>query len=300
LRKKKKKDEMVGLVKEKQKHQDDVDVRKQRPLTPVSLQKSLSTLSDSTLEEQGPLRPEAWAEVPATSFDVRGKNYLRDKKKAPSEPSLFTLLTVDLVQADRSVLDGLCKHPEERIQTALKREAETGIKELPNFIFAFNIAVPGPPFYHMVAYFGIDDIAVLKNQETPCGRLMSKFFFGDSDKFRDNTFKLIPRIVEGHYIVRKAVGKKPSILGRKVKQYYVRDENERFFELILDVGSEYVAEKLTALGIGYARSLTLDMMLLFEGADEDTLPERILGGVRLMNLDFKHGDARRIHSFRGN
>lgn len=35
-------------------------------------------------------------------------------------------------------------------------------------------------------------------------------------------FKLIPSIVSGPFIVRKAVGNKPALLGRKVSQRYFR------------------------------------------------------------------------------
>lgn len=35
-------------------------------------------------------------------------------------------------------------------------------------------------------------------------------------------FKLIPNIVAGPFIVRKAVGSKPTLLGRKLRQRYFR------------------------------------------------------------------------------
>ena len=56
---------------------------------------------------------------------------------------------------------------------ALKREKETGIQELPAFIYAVNLAIPGKSNYHFVAYFGIDDVSVLRNQETPLGRAVT-------------------------------------------------------------------------------------------------------------------------------
>jgi len=38
----------------------------------------------------------------------------------------------------------------------------------------------------------------------------------------------------------------------------------------------------------------VDMMFLLEGATEDTLPEQILGGVRMKNVDFKKKDGNRV------
>lgn len=247
---------------------------------PSMVKRSLTVPIDDRMKDftqhPPPLRLDAWAEPPATNFKVRGKNYLQDSIKFPSEPSVFQLLTVDLVKVDEPIFTGLCSHPHERIQQALRREKATGHRELPQFIFAVNLCVPGQSYYHWVAYFGIDDLSVIQNQATPFGRVASRFFFGDSDEFRRKTFKLIPRIADGNFVVRKTVGSKPAILGRKLKQYYIRDD--RFMELIVNIGSEKMAERIVKLALGYAKTLVVDMMFLLEGAEEDLLPERILGG----------------------
>lgn len=239
-----------------------------------------------------PVRLEAWSEPAAENFQVRGPTYLNDRVKNPSQESAFRLLTVDLVQCERPIYTGLCAHPHERVQQALQREQETGVKELPPFIFAVNLCVPGVQPYHQVTYFGVDDMEELEHPTTPFGRVMNQFIFGDSDEFRNKTFKLIPRIVDGNYIVRKAVGSKPSILGRKIKQYYIRGPN--YFELIVDIASDPVAQRIVKLVLGYTKSMAVDMMFLLEGAHEQTLPERIFGGVRMKNIDFKEKDGQRV------
>jgi hypothetical protein len=38
--------------------------------------------------------------------------------------------------------------------------------------------------------------------------------------------------------------------------------------------------------IGYARTLIVDLAFLFEGYNEETLPEQVLGTVRLKNVEF--------------
>jgi hypothetical protein len=240
------------------------------------------------------LRCDAWSEPDAAAYNVRGPLYLVDKKKQPSLPSVFKLLCVDLVKVDAPILTGLCSHPQERIQLALERERCSGVRELPNFIFAVNLCIPGKASYHWVAYFGVDDVSCLANLDTPLGRVAQPFFFGPSDEYRSRTFKLIPRIVQGNVVVRKAVGSQPSILGNKLKQHYIR--NERFFEIVVDIGSNKVAQRIVRLAQGYAKALQVDMMFLLEGTDEATLPERILGGVRVTNLDFKLKDGQRLCS----
>lgn len=202
----------------------------------TSMRRSISVPIDDRyagfVSQPQPLQPNFWSDPPAEKFHVRGPNYLNDRQKIFSDASVFRLLAVDLVKTDQPILTGLCSHPNERVQRALRREQETGAKELPEFVFAVNLVVPYDPYFHWVAYYGYDDVEQLQDESTPLGRLCRPFFFGKSDKFRDNTFKLIPRIVEGNFIVRKAVGSKPSILGRKLKQHYIR--NERFFGTLFE------------------------------------------------------------------
>jgi hypothetical protein len=239
-----------------------------------------------------PLRLDAWTEPPGTTFSVRGANYMRDSKKAQSTPSVFRLLTVDLVKVDKSLATGICSHPNERIQRALARERETGQQELPAFVFAVNLVIPtSATLYHKVFYFGCDDMHTITDTSTSFGKLANQFFFGESDAFRNATFKLIPRIVEGNFIVRKAVGSKPAILGKKIKQTYIR--TKRFMELIVDIASDTVAAKIVNLSIGYAKTLSVDMAFVLEGNDGSTLPEQVLGAVRLNKLDFKKRDGQR-------
>ena len=234
---------------------------------------------------------EAWSEPAAENFSIRGPNYLKDKKKIDSEQSAFRLLTVDLINCEKPLYGGICAHPTERIQQALRREEETGVKELPAFVFCVNLCVPGSNFYHKVSYFGIDDMEEIRKETTPFGKLMNKFIFGDDDDFRNSTFKMIPRIVDGNFVVRKAVGSKPSILGKKIKQYYIR--GERYFEIIVDIASDTVAQRIVKLALGYTKTMVVDMMYLLEGNEEAMLPERIFGGVRMKNIDFKNKDGKR-------
>jgi hypothetical protein len=245
-----------------------------------------------------PLNAKYWTEPCATSFSVRGPNYIKDRKKGTSEPCLFRLFAVDLIKVSKPILSGMCRHPTERVQTCLKAEKEgkPGSK-MPPFIFCVNITLPGKPAaHHLVMYYAVDDISLIspptENATTsnpkpnrPFQEIASKFFFGDSDEFRDSTFKLIPRIVTGNFVVKKAVGCKPTLLGKKVKQYYI--QNDRFFELIVDVGSDSIANKVVGLSVGYAKTLVVDMGFLLEGKSKASLPEVLMGTVRLINIDFK-------------
>lgn len=239
-----------------------------------------------------PLPERYWTEPDASSFKVRGAKYgFKDRKKVPSAENLFRLIAVDLVQVSKPILSGMCAHPDERVQRGLRAEKEgrPGSK-MPPFIFCINITVPGKDAYHAVIYYAVDDISLIKpsaegGTSSPFNKLASKFFYGDSDDFRQSTFKLIPRIAKGNFVVKNAVGNKPTILGRKVKNHYIR--NERFFELIVDVGSDPIAKRVVGLCLGYAKTLVVDMGFVLEGRNKATLPENLMGTVRLNNLDFK-------------
>jgi hypothetical protein len=236
-----------------------------------------------------PLGTEKWAEPDANSFMVRGPSYKRDRVKINAGASIGQLIAVDVVEVDKPIYSGMSMHPSERIQLALKQEKilkSKGLKsDMPPFIFVVNIVLPGPPFYHGVFYFAVDDMSTINGCEgTPCSKLCQRFLFGSSDEFRDRTFKLIPRIVEGNFLVRKAVGSTPAIMGTKLKQCYVR--NERFMEVILDCGSSAVATGVIRLSLGYAKTLVVDMGFLLEADSDEHLPERIFGAVRIKYPSF--------------
>lgn len=262
---------------------------------------------DDNLEQHPPLRSDAWSEVSAEKFHIRGKTYMNDKIKQPSEESAFKLLSVDLVKVQTPIYSGMCSHPDERIQKALRREkyGETlggDIRNndeeflLPQFVFALNLCIPAAAdngFYHAVFYFGADkdQMDEIKQGTTPFSRVMDKFIFGNCDEYRNKSLKLIPRVADGNYIIKHAIGTKPVILGKEMNQIYVK--GERYLEVIVDISSNHVANGITKLCLGYITNLSIDLMFVVEGHDESTLPERILGGARISHLDFQTKDGKR-------
>lgn len=292
---------------------DEDDYGDEETILSISTFNRSLTFSTRNLQEEpctpllptnpAPLDQKYWCEPDATTFFVRGNTYRQDRRKELSRPNLFRLFAVDLIQVkegQKSLLSGVCSHPEERVQKGLLAEKE-GLpgSEMPPFIFCVNIVIPGKPAFHVAFYYAVDNKSLICDtdadsdansdptaQTTNSGftTIASKFFFGDSDKFRDSTFKLIPRIAKGNFVVKKAVGSKPALLGKKVKQHYI--QNKRFFELIVDVGSDPIAKKIVGLSRGYAESLVVDMAFLLEAKTDDTLPEQIMGTVRLSNIDF--------------
>mmetsp|Transcript_36551 Transcript_36551/g.44109 ORF Transcript_36551/g.44109 Transcript_36551/m.44109 type:complete len:953 (+) Transcript_36551:164-3022(+) len=234
-----------------------------------------------------PLDQSMWAEPDANSFRVRGPKYLDDKVKINAGKSKLRLFAVDIVTVESPIRDkAMCANPTERVQRAIERERDNvGGNHMPPYVVAINLVLPSVPVYHLVMYYAVDDMSTIDGTDgSSFSRLANKFFFGESDEFRDNTFKLIPQIVEGNFMVRRAVGSTPAIMGNKLKQYYFR--GERYFELLLDITSSSVATSVVRLSLGYAATLVVDMAFLLEGKDENVLPESVMGCCRLKNVVF--------------
>ncbi|KAF2317083.1 hypothetical protein GH714_011631 [Hevea brasiliensis] len=203
-----------------------------------------------------------WTSPGGMGFMIRGKTYLKDNSKVMGGDPLLKLLAVDWFKVD-SAVDRVALHPKCLVQT------EAG-KQLP-FVLVINLQVPAKPNYSLVLYYA-SDRPVNKSS------LLGKFVDG-TDIFRDSRFKLIPSIIEGYWMVKRAVGTKACLLGKAVTCKYLRQDN--FLEIDVDIGSSSVARSVIGLVLGYVTSLVVDLAILIEAKEEEELPEYILGTVRL-------------------
>ncbi|KAK9912735.1 hypothetical protein M0R45_036581 [Rubus argutus] len=206
-----------------------------------------------------------WTSPNGTGFVIRGKTYLKDSSKITGGDPLLKLIAVDWFKVDKSI-DRIALHPRCLIQS------EAG-KKLP-FVLVVNLQVPATPNYSLVLYYASD-------RPINPNSLLAKFVDG-SDMFRDARFKLIPSIVDGYWIVKRAVGSKACLLGKAVSCKYLRQDN--FLEIDVDIGSSSVARSIIGLVLGYVTSIVVDLAILIEAKEEADLPEYILGTVRLNRL----------------
>ncbi|XP_015893082.2 protein ENHANCED DISEASE RESISTANCE 2 isoform X1 [Ziziphus jujuba] len=206
-----------------------------------------------------------WTAPSGKGFMIRGKNYLKDHSKVTGGDSLLKLLAVDWLKADRCI-DSIALHPKCIVQS------EAG-KRLP-FMLVINLMVPAKPNYNLILYYAAD-------RPLNPDSLLAKFVNG-SDLYRDSRFKLIPSIVEGYWMVKRAVGSKACLLGKAVTCNYLRQDN--FLEINVDIGSSSVARGVIGLVLGYVTSIVVDLAILIEAKEEAELPEYILGTVRLSRV----------------
>ncbi|KAG8372634.1 hypothetical protein BUALT_Bualt12G0087000 [Buddleja alternifolia] len=202
-----------------------------------------------------------WSTPDGSGFMIRGKTYLKDSTKAGGEP-LLKLIAVDWLKVDDCVTK-VALHPKSLAQSDLG-------KKLP-FILVINLEIPARPNYSLVLYYAA-------HRPVNKDSLLGKFIDG-TDSFRDSRFKLIPSIVQGYWMVKRAVGTKACLLGKAVTCKYLRQGN--FLEIDVDIGSSSVARSVIGLVLGYVTSIVVDLALVVEAKEEDELPEYILGTVRL-------------------
>lgn len=150
---------------------------------------TLNAMSEKGMSNLGSIPPPAlpahmWAEPDLQTFRLRSKTYNQDKQKVLSEPSLFKLVAVDIFEVPEPTRN-IASNPKNRVAQAFARGETT-------WCFVMNIMVPGPPHLCFVVYLEGDRKKI--EEDTPFGRIARPFFFGHDDEFRNNRFKLIPRV----------------------------------------------------------------------------------------------------------
>ena len=179
----------------------------------------------------------------ASTFKLRGASYLLDKKKEVSDGKpIFELLAIDLIESeDSQSLVNIASHANNRVSMSKARGENS-------FIFVFNILIPGPPHLAFVVYWSVDRNSI-ESDDTPFSRIAKPFFYGDDtfNTFRDQRFKMIPRVVEGNPLVKYTVQDTPTLLGTKLKQTYHRADH--YFEIDVDISSNWFAANVVKLSM---------------------------------------------------
>ncbi|XP_058113655.1 protein ENHANCED DISEASE RESISTANCE 2-like [Magnolia sinica] len=215
-----------------------------------------------------------WASPPGELFHLRSKHYFSKKQKSPSGDWLLKPAGVDWLRS-AGKLENVLARSDNRIMSALRRAQSNG-RSRKAFIFAVNLQVPGRENHSAVFYFSTDD-------RIPPNSLFYRFVHAD-DSFRNARFKIVNRIVKGPWIVKAAVGNYAAcLLGKALTCNYHRGEN--YLEIDVDIGSSTIASAILHLALGYVTAVTIDMGFLVEAQTEEELPERLLGAVRVAQME---------------
>ncbi len=243
-------DEFYSASEGEENQQHSARIAKVVGITPGEKVKSSSSSpgeipdSDMFLPAVDPDNPEknTWNDLDGTALMVRGPEYLSDRKKQPSQPNMFKMLCFDLFYTD---------YPIPCVSRNKKCKAYWLLKKDPN-LFTFTVNWRLHPMQASVTY-GVQKNKcdwILASESSP-ERLLLERFLDASNAERNDIIKVIPKVTEGPWIVKKAVGQTPAIIGRKLKAAY-HEEPGRFFEAEYDVLSSAAAKSMIA---GTARSM---------------------------------------------
>ncbi|KAH8080998.1 DUF1336-containing protein [Aureococcus anophagefferens] len=116
-------------------------------------------------------------------------------------------------------------------------------------------------------------------------RVLDDFVRARDDGHRDARLKLIPRVVEGNWLVRRAVGggHNAAKLAEALKLSYFSGPD--YFEVDADIVGSGAARRILSVVKSATSELVLDLALVVEGATPEDLPEQVLGAVRLHRVD---------------
>mmetsp|Transcript_15306 Transcript_15306/g.21842 ORF Transcript_15306/g.21842 Transcript_15306/m.21842 type:complete len:593 (-) Transcript_15306:358-2136(-) len=230
-----------------------------------------------------------WSRPPHQSFRVRGKNYIKDKKKISSEDFLFPTRGVDLFLTDD------CPENVGRFTSLFGGE----LRKVPTMIINFRLPWGFLATYHEIPEkfrpfiqknYDESQSSSLMDNMSPAEKCVCKFLVCN-DEIRTKSFKLVPNVVQGPWIVKNVVGGKPAIPGKKMPIKYFHGSADQasndaeYFEIDLDIVSSAAARGILAVTRKYTKVLTLDLGFVIEGNNPDELPEQMLLGTRLHGID---------------
>ncbi|GAQ83510.1 hypothetical protein KFL_001510130 [Klebsormidium nitens] len=221
--------------------------------------------------EQGPKEKgkNCYSDPDMEVFLLRGMTYFQDRKKIPAGEPLLRLAAVDWLRSTARI-DRIAQRPNNAVMQAASK-----VDDL--FAMIINMQLPGKTQYSMVFYFvcTLDDIEP--------GSVLDGFIKG-SDAHRNKRFKFTPRIAEGSWLIRQAVGEHSVTVADALGVTYSSGKN--YLEVDVNIGSSPIASSVFGLVMGVITNVVIDFAYVLEAVTEDELPEELLGAVRLSRLQF--------------
>lgn len=188
-------------------------------------------------------------------FLVRGNNYENDHVKVLSESSLFMHVMTKHTYGHMNLYN------------------HNYIKELlsqDNIVFAIKIICP-KRLTIAVVFAGKKDLLDVAHQH---------FFSKNcSSEYRNNSLKIIPKIVEGNMIIKMAVKDQPVLIGNKCSITYFQKDN--YLEANIDTLSSSVSRNTIGLVLEHANKLTVELGFLLQRENN----EQILGSCNFRNYN---------------
>jgi hypothetical protein len=134
------------------------------------------------------------------------------------------------------------------------------------------------PFANFVSYFSIPPIDEMPQN---VANVWSKFIRGDQ-QYRDARLKLLPIVIDGPWIVKKAVGPgtAPALLGQAIPlQYFFKQpqgDKKGVYEVDVIITASKIAKGILSVVKSHTKRLSIAFAFIIEAASEAELPETVL------------------------
>ena len=242
-----------------------------------------------------------WSRPDPSIFQVRGPNYLQDKKKIPSSSEyIFPCRGLDLFLTDACPQNVGNKFSNILMGGKL-RDVPTLIINfrLPWGILLFycEISTKFIPFLEASTLYGTEEykqlvstkLQTILNEMTPGDRTVARWCMNNSE-YKNKTLKIVPVVVDGPWVVKSVVGGKPAIIGAKLPINYVYQSSDGpnqalYLEADLDIAASSAARGILSVARSYTQILTLNLGFVIQANEQDELPEQMLTGARLHGID---------------
>jgi len=214
-----------------------------------------------------------WDDPDSTKSMVRGSNYLNDHKKVNSKGSMLELVDADLIKT----------HDEMVHYSTNARGKVSALRAAGDSRFFFVLNFRLVPIQLAVIWAVPKDPDWLSEPE---GVLFQRFLEMSNEQ-RSTRLKVLPRVLEGPWLVKQGVPERPGVVGKKLACEYFMTQDH--LEFSVNCISSPAGRRIVQLLTGAARHFSMQLSIVLEGQVQDELPERVLGGFSVY-----HGDLGKV------
>lgn len=215
----------------------------------------------------------AWDTIDASSYMVRGPNYLQNKVKVGSNEGLGELVVVDMFHTSRDIpFVSSCSAA--GTVRRLRDAGETRRLLLLNFR-----CMP----IHLVLVWAVDSMD--EDNRSPSRELLERFMSSMDDEEMKTRMKIIPRPLDMPWILKRCLGETPAIIGKQIPLEFLRCGTD--LEVGINVVSSPAAERILRVLSSATSKLNLELAVVLESKHAEELPEQLIGGFRVAYPDLE-------------
>ena len=240
-----------------------------------------------------------WAGLSGEEWSVRGATYLNDRKKYPSQTA-SQLLAIEIFHTPTPVADASARPGAPTAALAARCAKEVDRLFVCNLMMPLgNVTMQVHSRLRCHTTFAASTSTYTTTTTTtpptttppPPGRLhgplralpphfktlLDRYLAAD-DAFRNLRFKLIAKVVDGPWYVRRAVPQKPAVLGKTVPLRFHKGDvpglPNGYFAVDVDTTNSRAANRVLSVVTPYTKSLVVDMLVLRAGGPRREGPGR--------------------------